>query len=270
MISRNNLKIRCLGSAMAAFRLSFASCDFFTGSLFSGLNNTFACFPRNSLGLNRISDTQKNLTKVDETTHLGLLPSIKRNTIKRLVAPSNPPGPNQELTSSQFENMPKNDHGLDLFREMEHRFLSFKKHKYLKESEHYQTLAKAQSPKFMVIACADSRVCPSNILGFQPGEAFMIRNVANLVPPFEYGPSETNAALEFAVNTLEESINRSLLHLLTYPWIEDRARKEMLSVHGGYYDFLNCTFEKWTLDFKGSCYEKGLERCIVKDQALWC
>ena len=37
----------------------------------------------------------------------------------------------------------------------------------------------------MVIACADSRVCPSYILGFQPGEAFMIRNVANLVTPFE-------------------------------------------------------------------------------------
>lgn len=34
----------------------------------------------------------------------------------------------------------------------------------------------------MVIACADSRVCPSNILGFQPGDAFMIRNIANLVP----------------------------------------------------------------------------------------
>lgn len=37
----------------------------------------------------------------------------------------------------------------------------------------------------MVIACADSRVCPSTILGFRPGEAFMIRNVANLVPPLE-------------------------------------------------------------------------------------
>lgn len=39
--------------------------------------------------------------------------------------------------------------------------------------------------QFMVIACADSRVCPSNVLGFQPGEAFIVRNVANLVPPFE-------------------------------------------------------------------------------------
>lgn len=37
----------------------------------------------------------------------------------------------------------------------------------------------------MVIACADSRVCPSYILGLQPGETFMIRNVANLVPPLE-------------------------------------------------------------------------------------
>lgn len=37
----------------------------------------------------------------------------------------------------------------------------------------------------MVISCADSRVCPSNILGFQPGEAFVVRNVANLVPPYE-------------------------------------------------------------------------------------
>lgn len=39
--------------------------------------------------------------------------------------------------------------------------------------------------QFMVIACADSRVCPSNILGFQPGEAFIVRNVANMVPPCE-------------------------------------------------------------------------------------
>lgn len=39
--------------------------------------------------------------------------------------------------------------------------------------------------QFMVISCVDSRVCPSTILGFQPGEAFIVRNVANLVPPLE-------------------------------------------------------------------------------------
>lgn len=37
----------------------------------------------------------------------------------------------------------------------------------------------------MVIGCADSRVCPSYVLGFQPGEAFTIRNVANLVTPVQ-------------------------------------------------------------------------------------
>ncbi|XP_021835020.1 beta carbonic anhydrase 5, chloroplastic-like [Spinacia oleracea] len=56
---------------------------------------------------------------------------------------------------------------------------------------------------FTVIACADSRVFPSNILGIQPGDAFTMRNVANLVFPFETGPPETKAALEFSVNTLQ-------------------------------------------------------------------
>lgn len=100
-------------------------------------------------------------------------------------------------------NVPKSGSGIDFFNELKQRFLGFKKHKYLKEWEHFQTLSEAQTPKFMVIGCVDSRVCPSNILGFQPGEAFMVRNVANLVPPLESGPSETNAALEFAVNVLQ-------------------------------------------------------------------
>ncbi|MED6158628.1 hypothetical protein PIB30_034463 [Stylosanthes scabra] len=51
--------------------------------------------------------------------------------------------------------------------------------------EQFENLAKDQAPKFMVIACTDSRVCLLDILGFQPGEAFVICNVANLVPTFE-------------------------------------------------------------------------------------
>ncbi|CAN1332308.1 Beta carbonic anhydrase 5, chloroplastic [Linum perenne] len=135
--------------------------------------------------------------------------------------------------------------------------------------------------QFLVIACGDSRVCPSNILGFQPGEAFVVRNVANLVPPFESGPSETKAALEFAVNTLKvqnilvvghsrcggiralESVNCTLSNLLTYPWIEEKVRSEELSIHGGYYDFVNCTFEKWTLDYQ----QDG--EVSVKDRSRW-
>lgn len=39
--------------------------------------------------------------------------------------------------------------------------------------------------QFMVFACSDSRVCPSHILNFQPGEAFVVRNIANMVPPFD-------------------------------------------------------------------------------------
>lgn len=37
----------------------------------------------------------------------------------------------------------------------------------------------------MVFACSDSRVCPSHVLDFQPGEAFVVRNVANIVPPYD-------------------------------------------------------------------------------------
>ncbi|ESQ29610.1 hypothetical protein EUTSA_v10023626mg [Eutrema salsugineum] len=91
----------------------------------------------------------------------------------------------------------------DFLGEMRQRFLRFKRQKYLPQIEKFQALAIAQSPKVMVIGCADSRVCPSYVLGFQPGEAFTIRNVANLVTPIQNGPTETNSALEFAVTTLQ-------------------------------------------------------------------
>nr|DAD40958.1 TPA_asm: hypothetical protein HUJ06_015281 [Nelumbo nucifera] len=69
---------------------------------------------------------------------------------------------------------------------------------------------------------------------------------------------------------LQESINQSILNLLTYPWIEERVGKGVLSIHGGYYDFTKCTFEKWTLDYKRSNVDKEGRRVSIKDQAFWC
>jgi carbonic anhydrase len=69
----------------------------------------------------------------------------------------------------------------------------------------YEKLVReGQSPRTMVITCSDSRVDPSIILNVLPGELFVVRNVANLVPPFDNNPKHhgTSAALEFAVQTL--------------------------------------------------------------------
>ncbi|XP_057448477.1 carbonic anhydrase 2-like isoform X2 [Lotus japonicus] len=79
-------------------------------------------------------------------------------------------------------------------------FVQFKSEKFEKNPDLYGELAKGQSPKFLVFACSDSRVCPSHILNFQPGEAFMVRNIANMVPPFDKTKySGAGAAIEYAV-----------------------------------------------------------------------
>lgn len=70
----------------------------------------------------------------------------------------------------------------------------------------YQTLEqKGQSPKTLIIACSDARVDPSIISDADPGDIFVIRNVANLVPPYQPGDEGlhgVSAALEFAVRIL--------------------------------------------------------------------
>ena len=79
-------------------------------------------------------------------------------------------------------------------------FVKFKTEKFVTNPALYDELAKGQSPKFMVFACSDSRVCPSHVLDFQPGEAFVVRNVANMVPPFDKTKySGVGAAVEYAV-----------------------------------------------------------------------
>jgi carbonic anhydrase len=76
-----------------------------------------------------------------------------------------------------------------------------------RQRERWTQLAQGQAPRIMVIACSDSRVDPAQIFDVSPGEIFVVRNVANLVPPFEttQGHHGVSAALEFAVTQLEVS-----------------------------------------------------------------
>ena len=71
--------------------------------------------------------------------------------------------------------------------------------------ERWRTLREGQEPEVMVIACSDSRVDPAQIFDVDPGEIFVVRNVAALVPPFETNPGHhgVSAALEFAVQVLK-------------------------------------------------------------------
>ncbi|XP_010243030.1 PREDICTED: carbonic anhydrase 2-like [Nelumbo nucifera] len=197
---------------------------------------------------------------------------------------------------------------------MKQGFSYFKTEKFEKNPELYGQLAKGQSPKFMVFACSDSRVCPSHILNFQPGEAFMVRNIANMVPPYDQNKYPgVGAAIEYAVlhlkvqyivvighsccggikglmsipddgststdfiedwvkiclaarkkvksdnNSLsfqeqcteceKEAVNISLKNLLTYPFVRDGLMKKTLALKGGFYDFVNGSFELWGLNF---------------------
>jgi len=74
------------------------------------------------------------------------------------------------------------------------------------EQDRYRELAeRGQQPEIMVIGCCDSRVSPEVIFDARPGELFVVRNVANLVPPFETGGTYhgVSAALEFGVGALK-------------------------------------------------------------------
>jgi carbonic anhydrase len=94
-------------------------------------------------------------------------------------------GLTRQLLDFQHGTVDEIDGEHDPFMELKARFMDFKHRNCVDNISNYQNLAQQQTPKFMVVACADSRVCPSSVLGFQPGEAFTVRNIANLVPPYQ-------------------------------------------------------------------------------------
>lgn len=135
-------------------------------------------------------------------------------------------------------------------------FRRFQSAYYGERRELVERLARqGQSPKIMVIACCDARVDPAIVTDCDPGDLFVVRNVANLVPPFEQGGGYhgTSAALEFAVRCLHVGHVivmghahcggiRALLGDIRFedgagqfiaPWmsIADEARREVAATH---------------------------------------
>ena len=84
-------------------------------------------------------------------------------------------------------------------------FLEFRSGTFLQQRARFEQLALEQQPRVMMIACSDSRVDPAILTGAQPGDLFMVRNVANLVPPclVDQAQRGISAALEYAVTALE-------------------------------------------------------------------
>lgn len=85
------------------------------------------------------------------------------------------------------------------------------------EQEAFVKLAEeGQSPKVFWIDCSDSRVIPEQVMGATPGELFVMRNVANIVPPFGTGDTCVGAAIEAGQLTL-------------HPWLYDLHTGDLLA-----------------------------------------
>lgn len=192
-------------------------------------------------------------------------------------------------------------------------YLKFKEN-YMKDQGLVKKLEEGQQPAYMIIACADSRVDPCTVLSLGPGEAFVLRNIGNMVPPYTASScSSAAAAMEYAVLHLKvkhlvvighsrcgairalmgieedgssrfsefiedwvliskgaskkvkdihqsaafldqcascekEVVNYSLWNCLSYPFVREKMVSGELTLHGGYYDFVNNAFESWSLD----------------------
>ncbi|MBU0556510.1 MAG: carbonic anhydrase [Alphaproteobacteria bacterium] len=144
------------------------------------------------------------------------------------------------------------------FSDMLEGYRRFRNQDWSEQRTRWAELRDGQNPRVMVIACSDSRVDPTQIFDTSPGEIFVVRNVAALVPPFETNPGRhgVSAAVEFAVQFLgvEEILvmghgmcggcNAALTRAMhdaapgeggfIANWISllDDARAEVVAVHG--------------------------------------
>ncbi|KAL2621672.1 hypothetical protein R1flu_001877 [Riccia fluitans] len=219
-----------------------------------------------------------------------------------------------EKILNDLENLSVDDGEKTGFDKVHAGFDKFKTKVYNKNTELTEKLKTGQWPKLMIVACSDSRVCPTQIFKLAPGDAFIVRNVANMVPAYEAeGNPSVGSAVEYAVLHLKvdhifvvghracggigalvkmcpddgeykttfienwcqigkparalvkeahkdesvedlckycekESVNNSLKNLLSYPFVVDAVKEGKITLHGGYYDHIEGTFEKWDFE----------------------
>ncbi|QMW23418.1 carbonic anhydrase [Sandaracinobacteroides saxicola] len=91
------------------------------------------------------------------------------------------------------------------FRELIEGYRRFRTGPYIEQRTRFDALAQGQSPRVMLVACSDSRVDPSRVFDTAPGQMFVLRNVANLVPDYgdAAGQASAAAAIEYAVCVLK-------------------------------------------------------------------
>jgi carbonic anhydrase len=103
-------------------------------------------------------------------------------------------------------------------------YRAFRRGRLRDEQERYRELGEiGQSPEVMVIGCCDSRVSPEVIFNARPGELFVVRNVANLVPPY------------YLEHLEQVSITKTLDNLMTFPCVRILAERGRLLLHGAYF-----------------------------------
>src|SRR5438876_7497740 len=91
-----------------------------------------------------------------------------------------------------------------------------------------------QQPHTMVVSCCDSRVDPALILQCDPGDLFVVRNVANIIPPYEKDENHhgTSAALEFGIRFLK------IKHLILLGHSQCGGIQALLNSHSNKNDFV--------------------------------